>query len=262
MAWAILGSSVIDPQNVKWMKGDPAQSYLGWAFFRMEKDWTLPPGYASKLNFPDGTPIAFTDSMPIVAVAMKAISKRLPSTFQYSRARRFRELPASGILWLQDRTRDSQGPVACRSGGGLLHARATFRSTHRFSFFALEPVADPGGSVALSSLRPGTRHRTNDRALVLRSLSFRRGPHSVYCGALRFCRLGNRFACVRQNAPPLAEQDRSVAGAAGGAASFLDAFWILQTGHGSRRVRCAGLSLPLAESCGSLRSAAVPLGSF
>ena len=83
MAWAILGSSVIDPQNVKWMKGDPAQSYLGWAFFRMEKDWTLPLGYASKLNFPDGTPIAFTDSMPIVAVAMKAISKRLPSTFQY-----------------------------------------------------------------------------------------------------------------------------------------------------------------------------------
>ena len=65
------------------MKGDPAQSYLGWAFFRMEKDWTLPLGYASKLNFPDGTPIAFTDSMPIVAVAMKAISKRLPSTFQY-----------------------------------------------------------------------------------------------------------------------------------------------------------------------------------
>src|SRR4029077_6700479 len=83
MAWAILGSSVIDPQNVKWMRGDPAQSYLGWAFFRMEKDWTLPLGYASKLNFPDGTPIAFTDSMPIVAVAMKAISKRLPSTFQY-----------------------------------------------------------------------------------------------------------------------------------------------------------------------------------
>ena len=82
-AWAILGSSVIDPQNVKWMKGDPAQSFLGWAFFRMEKDWTLPLGYASKLNFPDGTPIAFTDSMPIVAVAMKAISKRLPSTFQY-----------------------------------------------------------------------------------------------------------------------------------------------------------------------------------
>ena len=62
------------------------------------------------------------------------------------RAHRFRELPPPGLLWLQDRIRDSQGPVACRSGGGLLHARATFRSPHRFSFFALEPVADLYGN--------------------------------------------------------------------------------------------------------------------
>jgi hypothetical protein len=40
----------------------------------------------------------------------------------------------SGILWLQDRTRDSQGPVACRSGGGLLHARATFVLRTGFHF--------------------------------------------------------------------------------------------------------------------------------
>ena len=83
VAWTILGPSVINPQNVKWLKGDPAQSHLGWAFFRMEDDWKFPLGYTSKLNFPDGTPIAYTDSMPIVAVAMKLFSRHLPSTFQY-----------------------------------------------------------------------------------------------------------------------------------------------------------------------------------
>ena len=233
MAWAILGSSVIDPQNVKWMKGDPAQSYLGWAFFRMEKDWTLPLGYASKLNFPDGTPIAFTDSMPIVAVAMKAISKRLPSTFQYLGLIAF----ANYLL---------QAFFGYKIGFAILKDRLL--AALAGAFFTLAPpfVLRTGFHFSLSSqwlilatlwlyLRfDRTRHRTNDCALVLRPLSFRRGHHSVYCGALRFCRLGNRFACVRQNAPPLAEQDRSVAGAAGGAASFLDAFWILQAGHGSR----------------------------
>ena len=83
VAWAILGSSVINPRNAKWLKGDPAQSQLGWAFFRMEDDWKFPLGYTSKLNFPYGTPIAYTDSMPIVAVALKLFSRHLPSTFQY-----------------------------------------------------------------------------------------------------------------------------------------------------------------------------------
>ena len=83
VAWVILGSAVINPRNVKWLKGDPAQSYLGWAFFRMEEDWRLPLGYTSKLNFPYGTAVAYTDSMPIVAAAMKLFSRHLPSTFQY-----------------------------------------------------------------------------------------------------------------------------------------------------------------------------------
>ena len=83
VAWAILGSPVINPQNVKWLKGDPANSYLGWAFFRMEDGWTFPLGYTSKLNFPHGTPIAYTDSIPIIAAAMKLFSRHLPSTFQY-----------------------------------------------------------------------------------------------------------------------------------------------------------------------------------
>ena len=83
VAWTILGPSVINPRNIKWLKGDPAQHYLGWAFFRMENSWKLPLGYTSKLNFPDGTQIAYTDSMPIIAAAMKVFSRRLPSTFQY-----------------------------------------------------------------------------------------------------------------------------------------------------------------------------------
>ena len=83
VAWTVLGPSVINPRNIKWLKGDPAQHYLGWAFFRMENSWKLPLGYTSKLNFPDGTPIAYTDSMPIIAAAMKVFSRRLPSTFQY-----------------------------------------------------------------------------------------------------------------------------------------------------------------------------------
>ena len=79
----VLGPSVINPQNIKWLKGDPAMHYLGWAFFRMEDDWTFPLGYTSKLNFPDGTTVAYTDSMPIIAVIMKLFSRYLPFTFQY-----------------------------------------------------------------------------------------------------------------------------------------------------------------------------------
>jgi hypothetical protein len=83
VACAVLGPSVIDPRNIKWLKGDPAQHYLGWAFFRMEDSWRLPLGYTSKLSSPDGTPVAYTDSMPIIAAAMKVFSRHLPSTFQY-----------------------------------------------------------------------------------------------------------------------------------------------------------------------------------
>ena len=83
LAFTVLGPSVINPRSIKWLQGDPAQSYLGWAFFRMEDSWGFPLGHTSKLNFPYGTPVAYTDSMPIIAVAMKVFSKHLPSTFQY-----------------------------------------------------------------------------------------------------------------------------------------------------------------------------------
>ena len=49
----------------------------------MEDGWKFPLGYTSKLNFPHGTPIAYTDSIPFIAAAGKLFSTHLPSTFQY-----------------------------------------------------------------------------------------------------------------------------------------------------------------------------------
>ena len=79
----VFGVHTLNPLNVHWMlHGDPAQHYLGWAFFRNEA-WQWPPGRIEGFGLPTGASIAFTDAIPLLALPLKLISAWLPGEFQY-----------------------------------------------------------------------------------------------------------------------------------------------------------------------------------
>lgn len=75
--------AIINPLNVGWLaKGDPAQSYLGWLFFRHEP-WGWPLGAAHALGMEQASSIVYSDSIPLLAIPLKLISAFLPANFQY-----------------------------------------------------------------------------------------------------------------------------------------------------------------------------------
>lgn len=79
----LFGAATLDVRNVAWLlHGDPAQHYLGWAFFRNEP-WQWPPGRIERFGLPGGASIAFTDAIPLLAFAFKPFSALLPADFQY-----------------------------------------------------------------------------------------------------------------------------------------------------------------------------------
>ena len=79
----VFGWQILDPKATAWMlSGDPAQHYLGWQFFRSET-WQWPPGRIVGLGIPDGTALAFTDAIPLLALLLKPFSSWLPNAFQY-----------------------------------------------------------------------------------------------------------------------------------------------------------------------------------
>lgn len=79
----LFGAHTLNPLNVHWMlHGDPAQHYLGWAFFRNE-EWHWPPGRIERFGLPIGASIAFTDAIPLLALPLKLVSDWLPAEFQY-----------------------------------------------------------------------------------------------------------------------------------------------------------------------------------
>jgi uncharacterized protein DUF6311 len=77
------GTALLDPTNIAWvLSGDWAQHYSGWALFR-NSPWAWPPGLMPQLWFPIGTSIVYTDSLPLLAMPLKAVSALLPDNFQY-----------------------------------------------------------------------------------------------------------------------------------------------------------------------------------
>lgn len=80
-----LSLKIIDPTNIKWLLSvyhDWGQHYLGWAYFRVE-DWSFPIGNIANYNYPIGTNIGYTDSIPVLAIFFKLIRSVLPENFQY-----------------------------------------------------------------------------------------------------------------------------------------------------------------------------------
>ena len=79
----VTGSAMLAPGNVHWLaKGDLAQSYLGWAFYRYAP-WSWPPGgnplYGAGLH----TSVYYSDSIPLLALLLKPWAGWLPQPFQY-----------------------------------------------------------------------------------------------------------------------------------------------------------------------------------
>lgn len=75
----------LNPTNINWLMSayhDWGTHYLGWAFYK-DEPWTFPIGKIQNYNFPIGTNIGFTDSIPLMALILKPFAFLLPDDFQY-----------------------------------------------------------------------------------------------------------------------------------------------------------------------------------
>lgn len=83
----LYGAMTLDVTGDAWIlngydETDILQHYAGWVLFR-NSHWALPPGLCDTLAWPQGTMIAYTDSLPWVSMAFKLLRGALPSTFQW-----------------------------------------------------------------------------------------------------------------------------------------------------------------------------------
>ncbi|MFM9673585.1 DUF6311 domain-containing protein, partial [Streptomyces galilaeus] len=69
---------MIDPFAVSWLKADPADSYIGWSFFRRESTWHLPLLHSDSLGYPLGVSTAYWDIIPPLALIFRLLSPLLP----------------------------------------------------------------------------------------------------------------------------------------------------------------------------------------
>jgi hypothetical protein len=82
-AGLVVGVRVVNPFDTSWLTTDPATSYLGWAFFRNEPRLSFPLGWSSAIGYPLGEPIAYLDSIPMLAMIFWLVRHILPADFQY-----------------------------------------------------------------------------------------------------------------------------------------------------------------------------------
>jgi hypothetical protein len=79
----VCGINTLRPANIAWLgAGDPAQHYLGWVFFR-RSGWNWPPGASPDWGLELASSVAYSDSIPLLAIPLKAVSWLLPEPFQY-----------------------------------------------------------------------------------------------------------------------------------------------------------------------------------
>ena len=76
----------LQPTSIDWLSHgpntDPIQAYLGWKFFR-SGGWSIPLGSNPRFGELTSNSIAYSDSLPILALPFKLIEGYLPSEFQY-----------------------------------------------------------------------------------------------------------------------------------------------------------------------------------
>jgi hypothetical protein len=81
--WLLIGWREIDPVNLSWLSGDPAQYEIGWEFLRHESIWHFPPTWISHLDYPTGVTASYLDFIPLAGVIFHLFSPLLPANFQY-----------------------------------------------------------------------------------------------------------------------------------------------------------------------------------
>jgi hypothetical protein len=75
---------ILDPREISWvMSGDPGQQFLGWQFFRNTPWLQFPLGANPSCGTEQPSSIVYTDSLPLLALAFKAVRGLLPDPFQY-----------------------------------------------------------------------------------------------------------------------------------------------------------------------------------
>jgi Family of unknown function (DUF6311) len=77
------GPAALDPTNLHWlMSGDWGVHLLGWLMFR-HAEWGWPLTSIPALAWPVDVTLAYTDSLPLLALPMKLLSPVLPDPLQY-----------------------------------------------------------------------------------------------------------------------------------------------------------------------------------
>lgn len=82
--FVVVGFAPLDPNNADWILGrlDPTQHYLGWLFYR-NGPWTFPVGLSPLFGQDLSSSIVYSDSIPLLAIPLKAIGPLLPDRFHY-----------------------------------------------------------------------------------------------------------------------------------------------------------------------------------
>lgn len=81
----VFGIKALNPTEIAWLMDvhhDWGTHYLGWAFYRGD-EWSFPLGTIHSYNYPVGTNVGFTDSIPLLAIPFKLFASLLPEEFQY-----------------------------------------------------------------------------------------------------------------------------------------------------------------------------------
>lgn len=125
MAGALLAvylyGGMIDPREVSWLlrENDSLQHYLGWQFFRRDA-WQWPLGSMGNLASSLGASVVYTDSVPLLALALKPFHAWLPDPLQYLGLFMLANLTLNAGVGCALLQRSGLGPMAALAGSLLM----------------------------------------------------------------------------------------------------------------------------------------------
>ena len=81
---AMFDVKLLNPTAIDWLlrNEDSRMQFIGWHFF-FHEPWQMPPGAARQYGMEIGSAIVFSDAIPLLALAFKALRQFLPDKFQY-----------------------------------------------------------------------------------------------------------------------------------------------------------------------------------
>ena len=153
----VYGLAPLDVANDAFCRGgyiekDIQQHYAGWLFYRSSAlGWPL--GVTQAINAPQGVSVAYTDSIPLLAVLCRPLATALGGRFSISAG-----LPLSALLCRAALRRCCAGCLlrTCRPFGGFacVCGQPDFTGARVPAHLARRAVACAGGTVLLFCLPP------------------------------------------------------------------------------------------------------------